>query len=157
MSPKGRTWLRDAEGCKLSAYQDQTGVWTIGVGHTGTVDGAPIGPGTTITLATCDVLLAGDLHDAEAAIVAAIAQRPTAPGQAQIDALVSFTFNAGVAAFAGSSIRRAFVAGHDAEVPNALLQWTRAGGDLDALAARRAREALMYTRGFYLGNSWQPL
>jgi len=23
------------EGCKLTAYQDQVGVWTIGYGHTG--------------------------------------------------------------------------------------------------------------------------
>lgn len=162
MSAQGRAWLRDAEGCELTAYQDSRGTWTIGVGHTGTVDGVPIRAGLKVSEATCDALLAADLKDANQAVALAAKERAAkaaglAPTQPQIDALVSFVFNAGVGAFATSTVRKRFVAGVDAEVPAALLMWTRAGTDADALASRRAREVLIYARGFYLSNSWKAI
>ncbi len=162
MSTQGRTWLRNAEGCKLQAYQDSRGIWTIGVGHTGKVGDVAVGPGMSITLDRCDHLLADDLHDAESAVQLAAKERAvhpatSTPAQPQIDALVSFVFNIGMAAFAQSAVRREFAAGSDAEVPAALLQWTRAGADAMALAPRRAREALMFSRGFYLDNTWKVI
>jgi lysozyme len=159
MSPLGRKFIEDAEGCKLTAYKDSRGIPTIGVGHTGNVDGKPIqlSPPTVITMAKCDELLAADLHDAQAAIELARVQRKAAYTQAQIDALISFAFNAGVGGFGTSSVRAAFVAGEDARVPHGMLQWTRAGADPTALASRRAREAFIYARGVYLDNDWNVI
>ncbi|MGL4675515.1 MAG: lysozyme, partial [Wohlfahrtiimonas sp.] len=31
---KGIELIKEFEGCKLKAYQDSVGVWTIGYGHT---------------------------------------------------------------------------------------------------------------------------
>ena len=33
-SDKLIAYIRKAEGCRLTAYQDVAGVWTIGFGHT---------------------------------------------------------------------------------------------------------------------------
>jgi lysozyme len=157
MSARGRAWLRDAEGCKLKAYADSRGIPTIGVGHTGQLRGQALTLGMTATLAECDALLAEDLQWAEAAVAQAAAQRATQPTQPQIDALVAFAFNAGAAGFAKSEVRRDFVFGNDHEVPHDLFQWTRAGADAEHLASRRSREALMYSRGFYLSNGWETI
>ena len=34
LSNKGHDILKYFEGCRLTAYQDSVGVWTIGYGHT---------------------------------------------------------------------------------------------------------------------------
>ena len=34
LSPLGRAALAALEGCRLRAYRDSVGVWTIGRGHT---------------------------------------------------------------------------------------------------------------------------
>ena len=44
-SSKGLALTQQFEGCRLTAYQDQVGVWTIGYGHTG----PDVTPGLTIT------------------------------------------------------------------------------------------------------------
>ena len=48
------------EGCRLTAYQDTAGIWTIGVGHTGGVTA-----GLTITQENADQLLIADLAKAD--------------------------------------------------------------------------------------------
>jgi lysozyme len=41
--PAGLDLIRHAEGCRLDAYQDSVGVWTIGYGHTrGVTEGMSI-------------------------------------------------------------------------------------------------------------------
>ena len=47
-SDKGIALIKQFEGCKLTAYQDSVGVWTIGYGWTQPVDGKPIRAGMTI-------------------------------------------------------------------------------------------------------------
>lgn len=34
VSDKGLALIKEFEGCKLTAYKDIVGVWTIGYGHT---------------------------------------------------------------------------------------------------------------------------
>ena len=46
-SENGLSFIRREEGERLMAYADVIGVWTIGVGHTGTVDGISITKGMT--------------------------------------------------------------------------------------------------------------
>lgn len=51
----GEKFTQRNEGCRLDAYQDTRGIWTIGYGDTGTLpDGTVIGPGVTISQATAD-------------------------------------------------------------------------------------------------------
>ena len=76
------------EGCKLVAYQDSGGVWTIGYGHTGGVT-----PGMIITNDIALLYLKSDLKNAEKYVrnydnIYHFTQN-------QFDALVSFTYNAG--------------------------------------------------------------
>ncbi|HDT4264695.1 TPA: lysozyme, partial [Enterobacter kobei] len=47
-SDKGIALIKQFEGCRLTAYQDSVGVWTIGYGWTQPVDGKPIRAGMTI-------------------------------------------------------------------------------------------------------------
>jgi lysozyme len=53
MTPAGLAQLKRDEGCRLNAYQDEGGVWTIGYGCTG----KGIGPGLVWTQAQADAEL----------------------------------------------------------------------------------------------------
>jgi lysozyme len=108
--------LKQLEGCRLDAYQDSAGVWTIGYGHTKGVK-----PGDRITLAESDELLREDL-DFFAPNVARLVRRPMT--QNQFDALVCFAFNVGTGedGFGGSTLLEKFNAG---DVPGAAEQFGR--------------------------------
>jgi lysozyme len=54
--------LKKFESCRLTAYQDGVGVWTIGYGHT-----AGVKPGDRITLYQAEQFLHEDLAKFEAA------------------------------------------------------------------------------------------
>ena len=51
MTDRGRKLLMEREGCKLKAYKDSVGVWTIGVGHTSGAGPPQVRAGMTITQA----------------------------------------------------------------------------------------------------------
>lgn len=53
--------VRKFEGLRLTSYRCPAGVWTIGYGHTGPVNGVPLGSGITITLELAEQLLVEDL------------------------------------------------------------------------------------------------
>ena len=59
---KGLELVKEFEGCYLTAYKDIVGVWTIGYGHTGKVDGKAISKGMIITQAKANSLLKADLQ-----------------------------------------------------------------------------------------------
>lgn len=51
----GEKFTQRNEGCRLDAYQDTRGIWTIGYGDTGSLlDGTVIGPGVAIDQATAN-------------------------------------------------------------------------------------------------------
>lgn len=104
-SDQGIDLITQREGCKLEAYRDSVGVWTIGVGHT-----AGVVEGMTITQEEAMDLLREDLAWSEAAV-----NMISPLEQNQFDALVSFVFNVGQGAFASSTMRRMLVAGEPIE------------------------------------------
>ncbi len=60
----GLDLIESFEGLRLTAYPDPGSggePYTIGYGHTGSVNGQPVAPGMTITLDTADDLLQADL------------------------------------------------------------------------------------------------
>jgi lysozyme len=125
------------EGCKLVAYQDSVGVWTIGYGHTKGVK-----RGDTCTAAQADQWLREDVAWA-VACVNRLAKVQL--NQHQFDALVDFTFNLGCESLANSELLRLVNAGRFAEATAQFGRWNHAGGKVvDGLTRRRAAEAALF-------------
>ncbi len=137
VSTLGRAAIMQREGCRLSAYQDTRGIWTIGVGHTGMETLPKPYDGMKITTMQADAFLAGDLAPIEATINRVLKRTPT---QNQFDAMASLGFNIGKNGLAGSSVVRAFNEGQIESAANAFLFW-----DIPAsLAARRKAERAQF-------------
>lgn len=141
LSNNGIAFIKRAEGEKLTAYQDSVGVWTIGVGHTGTVDGKSVARGMTITQNKSTSLLISDLAWVESAINGNVKVPLT---QNQYDALCSLVFNIGRNAFTGSTLLRLLNVNNYKGASDQFLQWKRAGSDPDLLLPRRKRERELF-------------
>jgi lysozyme len=126
------------EGCRLNSYQCPAGVWTIGYGHTG----SDVGPGMEITLAQADAYLGTDLRRTGAGVNELVTVSVT---PAEFDALVSFAFNLGVHALAGSTLLKLVNAGRFDAAAGQFALWNHGGGQvLPGLVARRAAEATLF-------------
>jgi lysozyme len=136
ISEAGIDAIAQREGERLTAYPDPaTGgePWTIGVGHTGSVE-----QGDTITQDQSRAFLAADLATAEAAINRGV---KVPISQNEFDALCSFTFNVGVANFMTSTLLRLLNIGDHKDAANEFPKWNRAAGKIMAgLVTRRAGE-----------------
>lgn len=88
ISKQGLELIKSFEGCRLKAYQDIGGVWTIGYGHTDNVKSGDI-----ITQKKADELLLKDLERFEKHVNTYVQIYDF--NQNQYDALVSFAFNIG--------------------------------------------------------------
>jgi len=137
-SALGVALIKQFEGLRTCAYLDAAGIWTIGYGHTG----EEVRSGVRIDAAQADGLLHQDLRAAEEAVRALVT---TPLAQASCDALVSFVFNVGANAFAGSTLLRKLNAG-DAEGAAAEFErWRYAGGGiLPGLLRRRIAERTLF-------------
>lgn len=133
----GIQFIKDREGLRLKAYDDGGGVWTIGWGHTKGVK-----KGQVINTATAEKFLKSDLAEFEGAVDALVKVELT---QNQYNALVSFAFNVGVAAFRKSTLLKVLNAGDYGRVPNELSKWVKDNGKtVQGLVKRRALEAAMF-------------
>ena len=141
ISSNGITKLKREEGEKLKAYLDSRGIPTIGVGHTGKVDGKPVALGMTITADKSSDLLKDDLQWVEDAI-SSLVRVPL--NQNQYDALCSLIFNIGKTAFAGSTVLRQLNLKNYHAAADAFLLWKKAGNDPDILLPRRQRERALF-------------
>lgn len=143
LSNNGVAFIKREEGEELTAYLDSVNVWTIGVGHTGKVDGKPVTRGMTITSEKSSELLRSDVQSAESAVNGKV----TAPlNQNQFDALVSFVFNIGVSAFSGSTVLKRLNNHEHHSAADAMLMWKRAGNIPDLLLPRRKRERELFLK-----------
>ncbi|BEN60907.1 lysozyme [Serratia marcescens] len=96
ISETGLRLLADFEGCRLSPYQCQAGVWTSGIGHT-----AGVKPGAVISERQAAVNLIADVYRVERGIGRCM---PVTMPPPVYDAVVSFAFNVGVTAACGSTL-----------------------------------------------------
>lgn len=137
-SQNGLKLTESFESCRLTAYQDIKGIWTIGWGHTGT----DVVPGLTITQAQADALL---LHDVQNA-VNHVNHLVTIPlNQCEFDALVDFAFNAGCGAFASSTMLKLLNSGDYAGAAAQFDRWDMAGGQhVAGLLRRRQAETDLF-------------
>ncbi|UZM16241.1 lysozyme [Pseudomonas kielensis] len=144
ISQNGLSLIKWFEGCRLTAYQDVVGIWTIGYGWTTAVDGDPIHEGMVITQEKADELLREGIKQYEAPVNQNIT---ITLKQYQFDALVAFTYNLGAKNFINSTLLKKLNAGEMQAAADEFLRWHKAGGEvLFGLIRRRA-----YERDLFLG------
>lgn len=137
--------LKRWEGCRLKAYQDSVGVWTIGYGLTSAAGLVKVTPGMVITQQQADDYLVAALVKYEAAVTKALKR---APNSNQFSAMVSLCYNIGPGAFAKSSIARLFNEGDIDGAAEAFLLYNKAGGKvLKGLVDRRKAERSLFLAG----------
>lgn len=137
-SEAGMKLTEDSEGCRLKAYQDTGGVWTIGYGHTGNVK-----PNSTITQEQAEALLHLDRKYAETCVN----QHALPCTQGQFDALVDFVFNVGPSQFLTSHLLRYHRAGQYDLAAKEFPKWKYDNGTVEpGLVKRRSAEAALYSQ-----------
>jgi GH24 family phage-related lysozyme (muramidase) len=141
ISAAGIELLKQFEGCRLTAYQDSVGVWTIGFGTT-----AGVKEGQTISQVKAEEYLRFDLAIFEKAVTESL---KVPVNQNQFDALVSFTYNVGVSAFRSSTLLNLINEKTDKKVVAAeFSKWVKAGNQtLPGLVSRRKVESELFLKG----------
>jgi len=148
MSENGQRKVAAWEGFKPRAYHDAAGKLTIGVGHLLTqselsagkiwIQGEAVRYAAGLSDRQVLDLLAQDLEGAENAVNEGVEVELQ---QNQFDALVSFCFNVGAAAFKNSTLLRRLNQGAYEEVPDQLRRWAHCNGAVVAgLVNRRENE-----------------
>jgi lysozyme len=142
VSPAGRVLIEGFEGVVLSAYQDLTGVWTIGYGHTGN----DVYPGLVWTQEYADYVLSVDLGTIEMCLNNVVIMLPS---QNQFDAFASLTYNIGQAGFVASSALRQHNVGNFESAAADFLLWDKAHvrgllTTVRGLLLRRSKEMALY-------------
>lgn len=135
--------IKQYEGCKLTAYQDIVGIWTIGYGTTAAA-GLGIDPakGMTITQDRAEDLLRQGVEKFAATVDAMITAKVNAN---EFGACVSLAYNIGPNAFAKSTVLRELNAGHKDKAAAAFRMWNKAGGEVvKGLVNRREAEIKLF-------------
>ncbi len=136
-SKKGIELIKEFEGCQLTAYRCPAGVWTIGYGHTNGVQ-----KGDKITKKQADAFLKEDIVKYENGVNKYVT---VSLNQNQFDALVSFIYNIGIAAFQTSTLRRKLNAEDYTGAAKEFVRWNKSGGQvLNGLTRRRNAEKKLF-------------
>ena len=119
----GARLIRQFEGCVLHPYQDQAGVWTIGIGSIRLADGSPVCADTppisedeAVALCEAEMDRIDDQVDASLRVYAPVCWHA---------ALYSFAYNEGPGAERSSSTLRLLNAGQPQQAADALLLWDK--------------------------------
>jgi lysozyme len=133
----GRALIQGFESCKLVAFQDQGGIWTLGWGHTQGVT-----PGQTCTQEQADAWFIDDTQSACNAVTRTV---DVPLNQNQFDALVSFTYNVGQGSEANSTLLKLLNQGKYALAADQFSFWNHVNGVPNAgLTRRRAAEQALF-------------
>lgn len=132
------------EGFRSKPYLCPAKIATIGYGNTYYPDG------TRVTLLDKEITeqqafdMFKEIADRFAKKVSRLVTSPI--NQNQFNALVSFSYNVGMANFMKSTLLKKVNANHnDASITNEFMKWNKAGGkELRGLTLRRKDEALIY-------------
>ena len=139
--------VHGAEGCALTAYLDTLAkppVWTIGHGTT-RIAGMPVIPRMVCTQVQADGWAEADLI-AVAIQIEHVVHVPL--DDAQLAALISFTYNCGIGHFEQSTVLAALNLGEYQNAADRLLEYDHAGGKkIAGLSTRRGRERAMFLAG----------
>ena len=133
----GTKLLKFFEGCRLTAYQDSVGVWTIGYGHT-----KGVFEGMSITQEEAEQMLLTELEEYEGYVEKYVTVPLT---QNQFDALVVWVYNLGPTNFRKSTLLKELNSGNYTAAGNEITKWNKAGGKvLAGLVKRREAEAELF-------------
>lgn len=145
-SNDGIKFIQGFEGYVPVMYRDAVGFWTIGYGHLMSDQDIIDYKGVTLTAASGTALFRKDLNRFDDGVNSKV----TVPLlQTQFDAVVSFTFNVGLANFNRSTLLRKLNLELHAEVPPEFLRWNRAKGKvLRGLTRRRLQESIIYAKPY---------
>ena len=142
ISKTGIDLIKEFEGCHLTAYQDEVGVWTIGYGITNadkSITGTTIKSGLKISQSTAEKWLEESLNKKYLPLVMKYDTRYNW-NQNEIDALVSFAYNIGSIdqLTANGSRSRSVIA-------DKMLEYNKAGGKVyRGLTRRREAERKLF-------------
>lgn len=151
VSPTGIAFMHRWESCKLYAYLDIGGVWTIGWGTTVYPNGKRVKEWDTCTQAEADAWFTSDLVRFERDVDSYITDQIFQP---EFDALTSLCYNIGPQRFKTSTLRRRVNVDHnDPDIRRQFMAWhyddVNGDGHLDPVQGlwnRRHDEADMYFR-----------
>ena len=133
----GTKLLKFFEGCRLTAYQDSVGVWTIGYGHT-----KGVFEGMSITQEEAEQMLLTELEEYEGYVEKYVTVPLT---QNQFDALVVWVYNLGPTNFRNSTLLKELNSGNYTAAGKEITRWNKAGGKvLAGLVKRREAEAELF-------------
>lgn len=134
--------IKKYEGCQLSAYPDISGIWTIGYGWTGKVNGSYPHSNMHITKAMAESLLIESLND----YCSSVSQRvKVSLSQHQFDALVCLSYNIGNNAFSKSTLLKKLNDGDYLGAADEFLRWDKVEGkQIAGLSKRRIEERLLF-------------
>lgn len=142
ISDKCLNIVKEFEGCRLTAYRDEVGVWTIGYGITNSdfkITKKIIRKGMKISKATAEKWLEESLNKKYLPLVLEYDKQYNW-NQNELDALVSFCYNIG-------SIKQLTADGtrSKAVVASKMLQYNKAGGRVyNGLTRRRKAERALF-------------
>ena len=141
LSSRGAQLIQKWEGYHEVAYPCSAGVWTIGWGHTRSVE-----PGDTCTRAEAEEMFEEDVEwaidDTAAYLLDAGPRRLT---QNEFDALVSWVFNIGTTQMKSSTLRKRIQEGDYDDVPAQLRRWNKVKGEVsNGLVNRREEEVALW-------------
>jgi len=138
LSLAGLDLIKSYESCRLNAYQDSGGVWTIGWGHTG----PDVTKDSEWTQQEADWCL---LQDVSGTIVEVNRMVKVPLTQDQFDALVDFAYNVGDGALEGSTLLRMLNSGNYSGAAEEFEKWDHVHGMVIAgLLRRRMQEEQMF-------------
>lgn len=141
-SSKALGEIKRWEQCKLEAYRDVGGVWTLGYGETG----PHIGPGLRITKSEAEGWLARRTDSLSEKLTSLIKVQLK---QSQFDALVSLAYNIGVTAFAHSTMLRLLNQGLLDKAAEEFIKWDHVNGkEIPGLRSRRLAERALFVHGY---------
>jgi len=137
ISERGKDLIKLFEGCRLKAYDDGVGVWTIGYGHT-----VGVKPGDEITQEQADEWFSEESEQFSNKVQVLVLVEVN---QNQFDALVSLAYNIGVGALSRSTLLRKLNAGDYQGAAEQFDVWNRGGGKVMlGLVRRREQERKLF-------------
>jgi lysozyme len=144
----GLNLIKYFEGLRLTSYQDEAGIWTIGYGHTGNVQA-----GLVITQEAAETLLVTDIQHTvdyvNAALIVPILPPLVVTSPNQFASMCSLCYNIGIGNFRTSSVLKFHKANEIDKAAYAFLLWDKVtiDGQLvesPGLVARRYAERALY-------------
>ena len=135
----GLALIKNFEGCKLKAYQDQGGVWTIGYGWAQNVK-----PTDVWTQEQAEKKFVDAVSIFSNSVYSKLGDNSlTTPNQ--FSAMVSLAYNIGIGNFSKSSVLRFHKEGNYAKAADSFLLWNKVKGEINkGLTRRRTAERALY-------------